>query len=317
LHEREGRNDTNEGWQQPPSPSSLLPFFPSFLSSDNKECKEVSETCPILNSPSNMARYKLIIEYDGTHYGGWQMQQNARSIQGLLIHTGEEFFKERVEIQGAGRTDAGVHALAQVAHLEVDAERPAHLIQWEFNERLPSDIHILSVERMPPRFHARHDALGRSYLYQISRRRTAFAKRYVWWVKDKFNVYPMKGAAQMLVGMHDFANFADKRIDETQTKVLVESAEVGEAGDLILFRIRASHFVWKMVRRLVGALVEIGRGALKPSDLQTLLETPSGAPAQWTAPPSGLFLEQVIYPGESWHKALVPAIPLTNVKRDT
>jgi tRNA pseudouridine38-40 synthase len=264
-----------------------------------------------------MARYKLTIEYDGTRYNGWQMQQNARSIQGMLIRAGEELFKERVEIQGAGRTDAGVHALAQVAHLEVDAELPAHDIQWALNDRLPFDIHILSVERMPPRFHARHDALGRSYLYQISRRRTAFAKPYVWWVKDKLNVYQIKQAVQMLAGMHDFAAFADKKIDGTKTKVLVEGAEVGEAGALILFRIRASHFVWKMVRRLVGTLVEIGRGTLKPSDLQRLLETPSDAPAQWTAPPSGLFLEQVIYPGESWREALVPAIPLTSVKRET
>jgi len=112
--------------------------------------------------------------------------------------------------------------------------------------------------------------------------------------------------------MHDFASFTDKSIGEKSTRVLVEAAETVESGQLILFRIRASHFLWKMVRRIVGTLVEVGRGSLPPSQMKEFLEGPSDAPARWTAPPSGLFLEQVLYPGDKWRKELRPLTPIPN-----
>lgn len=257
-----------------------------------------------------MAKYKLIIEYDGSRYKGWQQQKNGRSIQEALIDAARAFFQESVVVQGSGRTDAGVHALGQVAHLEASKDVPPEQIQRELNDRLPFDIHILSVKRASQRFHARHDALGRSYLYQVSRRRTALAKRYVWWVKDDLHLANMKKTLPLLKGMHDFASFADKKIDAGKTQVLVEKVELVEAGDLILFRIRASHFVWKMVRRVMGMLVEVGRGNLKPQEVNRLLEAYSEEPALWTAPPSGLFLEQVLYPGDKWQEDLLPVTPL-------
>ena len=135
-----------------------------------------------------MARFKLYIEYEGTRYSGWQVQKNVRTVQGKLLEAADKIFKsENVDIQGSGRTDAGVHALCQVAHLEAKSVLAPEIIRMKFNDELPSDINILEVEKIHSKFHARHDAVSRSYLYQISTRRTAFGKNYVWWIKDKLN----------------------------------------------------------------------------------------------------------------------------------
>lgn len=252
-----------------------------------------------------MPRFKLTIEYAGTRYSGWQIQKNARTIQGEIDRavravTGRSDF----ELYGSGRTDAGVHAIGQIAHLDVSTTLPPDTLRRRVNDELPSDIHILSVIVVPHRFHARHDAVERSYLYQISRRRTAFAKSYVWWIKEPLDLVRMREAAQSLVGMRDFRSFAasDLRSDEEEaggsersTVVLLERVEVVEEGDLVLVRIAGSHFLWKMVRRIVGVLVEIGRGALEATAVSQYLEEASNAPARLTAPASGLFLERVSY----------------------
>ena len=253
-----------------------------------------------------MPRFKLTIEYAGGRYSGWQIQENARTIQGELdravrVVTGRKDF----ELYGSGRTDAGVHALGQVAHLDVATSLPAGTLERRLNGELPSDINILSAVVVPHRFHARHDAVSRTYLYQISRRRTAFAKAYVWWVKDPIDVSRMRDAATRFVGMRDFRSFAHEERSQAEpmpvsggkrsTVVLVERLDLAEENDLVLIRIEGSHFLWKMVRRLVGVLVEIGRGALEPNDAVEFLVTLSKTPATLTAPPSGLFLERVSY----------------------
>lgn len=255
-----------------------------------------------------MLTWKLTLEYDGARYSGWQEQSNARTVAGELRKTAEDFFNRQVEIGGAGRTDAGVHALAQVAHLKLSPRggRPKTIprpkdILYAINDRLSSDINILEVEEAPDRFHARHDAVSRSYLYQISTRRTAFGKKYVWWVKDRLGVADMARAAELIVGRHDFAAFSERDVkrDGQSTIVSVESAEITTDEHLILFRITASHFLWKMVRRLMGSLVEVGRGNVSVEDFARLIKNPSGQssldPARVTAPPSGLFLESVTY----------------------
>src|SRR5436190_22361396 len=130
-------------------------------------------------------RFKLTIEYAGTRYSGWQIQKNAKTIQGEIDRAVREITRRRdFELYGSGRTDAGVHALAQVAHLDVVTSLPAETLRHRLNEQLPADINILDAVPVPHRFHARHDAVARRYLYQIARRRTAFAKPFVWWVKD-------------------------------------------------------------------------------------------------------------------------------------
>jgi len=185
-------------------------------------------------------RFKLTIEYAGTRYSGWQIQKNARTIQGEVDRsvrtvTGRKDF----ELYGSGRTDAGVHALAQIAHLDVSTNLPVETLRRRLNDELPADINILAAAQVPHRFHARHDAVARRYLYQIARRRTAFAKAYVWWVKEPIDVTRMREAALAFVGMRDFRSFiaADAR-DETgeatpSTLVLVDGLDVIEEGDLV------------------------------------------------------------------------------------
>jgi tRNA pseudouridine38-40 synthase len=241
-------------------------------------------------------RLKLTIEYAGTRYSGWQIQKNAKTIQGeieraITAATGERDF----ELYGSGRTDAGVHALAQVAHLDIHSTVPPETLRRRINDELPADINILSAEKVRHKFHARHDAVSRTYIYQVSRRRTAFAKPYVWWVKEDLDLVRMRDVAARFVGFHDFRAFSDADPREGSTEVKLDTLEIHEDGDLIVFRIEGSHFIWKLVRRLVGVIVEVGRGGLTPEEATAMLSNDSGAPARLTAPASGLFLASVRY----------------------
>lgn len=239
------------------------------------------------------------IEYEGTRYSGWQVQKNARTVQGELLDVARKVFNTaEVEIYGSGRTDAGVHALMQVAHLDVKTMLAPEIIRMKLNDGLPADINILEVEKTSPNFHARHDAAGRSYLYQVSRRRTAFGKRYVWWIKDELNIPRMQEAASLFVGMKDMQSFTADDPEEKSTKVQIEEIIIKEEGDLILIRVCGSHFLWKMVRQVVGILAEVGRGKLSMNQVEHFFKVKSVEPAKYTAPPSGLFLEHVYYEGE-------------------
>lgn len=258
-----------------------------------------------------MARFKLTIEYAGTRYSGWQKQKNARTVQGELERAISGATAGRpFDCQGSGRTDAGVHALAQVAHLEIDPGMALETLRLRINDALPADIHVRQIVKAHHRFHARHAAVRRSYMYQVSRRRTALAKPYVWWVKDPIDVRAMQQAASAFGGLQDYRAFSDDDPEEKSTKVLVESVEVAEAGDLVLVRVVGSHFLWKMVRRMVGVLVEIGKGGLPPEAVAEFLAGDSDLPARLTAPASGLFLERVCYEGEEGLAPLAPAVPV-------
>ena len=261
-----------------------------------------------------MPTWKLELEYEGTRYRGWQIQHNAKSVQGEMQAAARHLFEAKAEVFGSGRTDAGVHAIAQIAHLKVsdlNANITPRQIQHGFNDLLPHDINILKVTNAPDDFHARHDAVARYYLYQISTRRTAFGKSLVWWIKDKLDAAAMAEAAKILVGRHDFRSFCETEEGKRQsTIVVVDRAEVFTDGDLICFRIGASHFLWKMVRRIVGMLAQIGRGDLTYDAFERLLKFESNVPAQFTAPPSGLFLEKVLYKGDIPPKELRAVIPL-------
>ncbi len=259
-----------------------------------------------------MPRFKLLIEYAGTRYSGWQIQKNARTVQGELDRAVREVSKRReFELYGSGRTDAGVHALAQVAHLELYTDLPPESLRRKLNDELPADIHIRAITRAPHRFHARHDAVARCYLYQISRRRTAFGKPFVWWIRDPLDVDAMRTTAAAFVGMKNFAAFTDDDPEEKSTRVLVEAIAIAEAGALILIRVQGSHFLWKMVRRMVGVLAAVGRGELNPSDAARLLDDrarDAPTPASLTAPAAGLFLEAVLYKGDPAPGAIQPAL---------
>jgi tRNA pseudouridine38-40 synthase len=258
-----------------------------------------------------MPRFKLLIEYAGTRYSGWQIQKNARTVQGEIERAIRDVSKRReFELYGSGRTDAGVHALAQVAHLELYTQLQPEPLRRKINDELPADIHIRALEPVPHKFHARHDAVARCYLYQISRRRTAFGKPVVWWIREPLDVDMMRAAAHEFVGMKDFRAFTDDEPEEKSTRVLVESIDIAESGALILIRVRGSHFIWKMVRRMVGVLAAAGRKELQPSDAGRLLAGDESAPtaAALAAPAAGLFLEAVLYKGDQPPGPITPVI---------
>jgi tRNA pseudouridine38-40 synthase len=265
-----------------------------------------------------MPRFKLTIEYAGTRYSGWQIQKNARTVQGEIDGAVRTVTARRdFELYGSGRTDAGAHALGQVAHLDVSTNLPAETLRRRLNDELPSDINILAAVQVPHRFHARHDAVARRYLYQIARRRTAFAKAFVWWVREPIHVGTMREAGRAFVGMRDFRSFAvvedREEAGETarSTLVHVDRLDFVEDGDLVLVGVEGSHFLWKMVRRMVGVLVEIGRGGLTPDATARFLVDASAAPARLAAPASGLFLDRVYYKDDIRDGLLRAATPIS------
>jgi tRNA pseudouridine38-40 synthase len=214
----------------------------------------------------------------------------------------EPILKSEIELVGAGRTDAGVHARGQVAHVKYTAAKPAveAFVLTQANLKLPAEISIRKLHKAPLAFHARHDATAREYVYQIATGKSAFEKKYVWWVKEPLDTAAMQAAAALIVGRHDFKCFQaqDPGRPNEPSIVVVERAAIEVLDNKILFRIEASHFVWRMVRRLTGVLVKIGLGEITLADLELLLQAkqdPRLDVAAWTAPSSGLFFERVRY----------------------
>lgn len=247
-----------------------------------------------------MPTWKLEIEYEGTRYRGWRMVHNEKTIQDELSRVARRRFASKPEIIGAEDTEPGVHALSNVAHLKVAELKeditPRQILNG-FNELLPHDINILKVRNADEDFHARNDIAMRQYLYQISTRRTAFAKNLVWWNKEEPNILEMQKAAELLKGKHDFQSFADFDEDSKRKSPVIfcEKAEVFEKDHLVCIRIAAKRFLPKMMQRLVGTLAEVGRGNLEIKDFERMLKFRSNAPTKFNAPPSGLFLEKVTY----------------------
>ncbi|HET8759473.1 MAG TPA: tRNA pseudouridine(38-40) synthase TruA [Nitrospiria bacterium] len=269
---------------------------------------------PVATQPTSTAggsHFKLTIEYEGSRYRGWQEQSNAMTVQEVIKNALNEILGNEYQMAGAGRTDAGVHALAQVVSLHSPrAIAPAVLLD-ELNRRLTKDVNVLKVEPAAPDFHARHSAVARYYVYQISLRRTAFAKNYCWWVKQALDLGAIDRSLPAFLGLHDYKAFADARMGDGSTKVQVDDLRVARHGDLLLIRIGASHFLWKMVRRIVGVLVKIGVKEVPAGlSLSELGRRYAKQIPTWTAPAAGLFLERVCYPGDPPPGEPVPLIAL-------
>jgi tRNA pseudouridine38-40 synthase len=245
------------------------------------------------------SHFKLTIEYDGSRYRGWQEQSNAMTVQEVIKNALNEFLASDYQMAGAGRTDAGVHALAQVVSLHTPRTIAPAVLLDELNRRLTKDVNVLSVEPAAPDFHARHSAVARYYLYQISLRRTAFAKNYCWWVKTALDLGAIERSRPAFLGLHDYKAFADARMGDGSTKAQVDDLRVVRHGDLLMIRIGASHFLWKMVRRIVGVLVKVGTKEIPAGlALSDLSRRYAQQIPTWTAPAAGLFLERVCYPGD-------------------
>lgn len=255
-----------------------------------------------------MPNYRLLLEYDGTQFAGWQILPKKRTVQGTLLEALRKVTGESdLRLVGAGRTDAGVHALGQVAsfHTRRPAGLPKALSQLE--ELCPGDLAVRRWELAAPGFHARHDANGRAYRYQIACRRSAFAKRYSWWVPHKLNRLAMEEAGAQLLGLHDFASFTRRAKEQKSTKAALEEITIAQEEDWLLLRFVGSHFLWNQVRRMVAILVEVGLGRIHPQDIPHLLAGSKPLPPI-SAPAAGLFLEAVRYPGEVFD--LPPLLPV-------
>lgn len=243
-----------------------------------------------------MARFKLTIEYDGSPYHGWQFQKNKPTVMGVLMNACKSALGvSQFELYGAGRTDAGVHALAQVAHLDAQTRLNPDVLCLRLNDALPATVNVLSAEPVNSGFHARYDAVARSYVYHVATRRTAFAKKYAYWVKDPLDVKAMEQAGRLFEGMHDFKSFGIVLDEKGSTKVEVYLVAVEKKEASIFIQMVASHFLWKMVRRVAGVLILCGRGKMDVKDVRRFLKTTDPEPAKHTVPPAGLFLERVYY----------------------
>ncbi|MEK7434512.1 MAG: tRNA pseudouridine(38-40) synthase TruA [Cyanobacteriota bacterium] len=246
-------------------------------------------------------KFKFYIEYDGTNFSGWQKQKNAKTIQGTLIEAIENVLSENdkkdefIDFQGSGRTDSGVHAIEQVAHLECKTKLSPSQIRQKVNDKLPHSINISKVEKADDRFHARHSAKSRQYVYKLSKKRNPFQRKFVWTIKDNLNILDMQEAAKSLIGKKDFISFSDKPSKEKSTIVVIESVTIEESDEMVLISIKASHFLWKMVRRIVGVLVEIGKGTLDTNFIDIAIEEHIPEVSAYSAPSMGLFLQKVEY----------------------
>ena len=245
-----------------------------------------------------MRNIKLLIEYDGTNYQGWQVQPKGRTIQGVLEEKIGLLTGEPVQLFGSGRTDSGVHALGQVAHFKTQNRMDIHTIQRALNSLLPHDIVIQKVEEVDEGFHARKHSKSKVYEYRILNRnlRSAFHRGYVWYIPQKLNLAEMKKATQSLIGEHDFSSF---RSVGTPTRTAVRRvirAEWKRGRDgLIRFEIEANGFLKQMVRAIIGTLVEIGKGRMKATEIRKILNSKDRKKAGPTAPAQGLFLKEVKY----------------------
>ena len=241
---------------------------------------------------------KLLIEYDGTNYQGWQVQPKGPTIQGILEEKIGLLTGQSVQLFGSGRTDSGVHALGQVAHFKTQSQMDIHTIQRALNSLLPHDIVIQKAEEVDEGFHARKHSKSKIYEYRILNRnlRSAFHRGYVWHIPQKLNLTEMKKATQSLVGEHDFSAFRTVGSPTRTTVRRVIRAEWKRGRDgLIRFEIEANGFLKQMVRSIIGTLVEIGKGRMEAAEIREILNSRDRKEAGPTAPAQGLFLKEVKY----------------------
>lgn len=248
-----------------------------------------------------MPRYRLDIEYDGGPYAGWQRQADQHSVQQAIEQAVEKFSAQAVSLRGAGRTDAGVHATAQVAHLDLDKDWRPDTVRDALNAHLQQAgerVAVLKATRVPEDFDARFSALGRHYLYRISNRRSppALDKGKVWWVPRRLDAEAMDSAAKVLLGRHDFTTFRSAQCQANSPLRTLDRLDVTRSGDDIEIRASARSFLHNQVRSMVGSLKRVGEGAWTSADLKAALDACDRSACGQVSPPDGLYLVGVDYP---------------------
>lgn len=244
-----------------------------------------------------MRNIRLTVEYDGSGYCGWQVQPNGTSIQELIEEKIAVITQERVRLTGSGRTDAGVHALNQVANFRTESLIPCDNLLRGLNSMLPPDIVVKDLRDVEESFHARYDAKTKVYFYNIlnCRVRSALQHRYSWHIRDILDREAMQDAGSRLVGTHDFSSFCAADSDTVNHVRTIVALSVEKKVPMIVVTVEANGFLRHMVRNIVGTLVDVGRGTGKASDIDAILEAKDRSAAGVTAPPQGLFLKEVRY----------------------
>ena len=267
-----------------------------------------------MNEPDGMKNFKLIIEYDGTGFNGWQVQAAGRTVQGEIEKAVSTMTGRNIRISGSGRTDAGVHALGQVAAFRCSTRLNAEVFYSGLNSLLPDDIAVLSCEQVAPDFHPRFDASAKTYLYRINNTPmpAAVGRGYFWHIKNPLDIDAMRAAIRHVIGTHDFRAFENTGSPRSHTVRTVYSAAVQKAPDpedplaghdksvltgrgLVAIHITANGFLRCMVRNIAGSLVEVGLLRLTPDEFAVIMEKKDRRLAPPAAPPHGLFLHSVQY----------------------
>lgn len=243
----------------------------------------------------SMRDIKLVIEYDGTNFVGWQTQENGRSVQEEITKVLEQILQEPITLIGAGRTDSGVHARGQVGSFRTGSTMGVGSMLSGLNGILPEDIFVRSVEDVPQGFNARYDAKERFYRYFISTEPSAIGRHYHWYVKYDLSLQSMNVVAGQMVGEHDFESFCKYEAEVNHYRCTVVKSSWREEGSLLVYEIRANRFLHGMVRTLVGTMVDVGRGFTPVAAVGDIMLAKDRRKAGMAAPPQGLFLEEVLY----------------------
>jgi len=238
---------------------------------------------------------KITIEYDGTDFSGWQVQPNKRTVQGVLQNALAEFLGKKTKIIGAGRTDTGVHAIAQVANFSMKKNYDEHTIMNALNANLPNDIFVINAKEVDSKFHSRFDATSRVYLYRITKKYSVFERNYAWHCSKFHDIILMKKGIKFLLGKKDLTSFAIAKSKKENMYIDVKRCEWKKKKDELIFQIEADRFLHKSVRTIVGTFVLIGERKLKPQDIGTIIAAKDRKMAGKTAPPYGLYLKEVKY----------------------
>lgn len=246
----------------------------------------------------SMPRFKLTLEYEGTSFVGWQRQRGLSSVQGKLEECFADFLGESVSVWGSGRTDAGVHATGQIAHVDISKPYSPFAIQGALNKRLRDiPITVLAVEEVSPDFHARFSATSRSYEYKIVNQRAAPAleRNRMWWIIRPLSADAMAEASTYLLGHHDFSSFRNSQCQASSPFKTLDDFSVERRGDFILIKVRARSFLHNQVRNMVGTLKRVGEGSWPPHKVKEILEAKDRRCAGPTAPPYGLYLTEICF----------------------
>jgi tRNA pseudouridine38-40 synthase len=245
-----------------------------------------------------MRNFKMIVEYDGTAYCGWQRQENGLTIQQVLEEAIQLITGEKATVIGSGRTDAGVHALNQVAHFKSNSRLPVINIYRGMNSVLPPDIVVKELEEVTDDFHAQHDVKSKVYVYKIcnQRLRRVLGRNYFWFIRFPLDLEVMRKASRYLIGTHDFSCFCATGTHVKDRVRTIIDMEIKTCADgLIEIKLESHGFLKYMVRNIIGTLVEVGRGKRKPEEMKVIIESRNRKSAGVTAPACGLFLKEVKY----------------------